>query len=147
MRGHHRLHTVGDELARRQGVVHPGVSHHDAVVHTDRVELERHAAGLAHRILHHAAEGLKVHVTGHDIDVRVADRDERLVEVALVPDLARRAQQGAVRGSVASSFDGVRSHAAKGKGKQDAGRNDREKQRPPPLPERASVRSRSSLPV
>ena len=47
-----------------------------------------------------APELLEVDVAGDDVDVRVADRDERLVEVRRVPDLAGGAQQRPVRGAL-----------------------------------------------
>src|SRR5262249_50089866 len=85
--------------------------HHNAVVHTDRVELERYAAGLAHRLLDDPTELLQVDVAGDDVDVGVADRDERLVEVGLVADLAGGAQQAAVRRAVESTLDRVGTHS------------------------------------
>ena len=48
----HGLDAVGDQLARGQRVLHADVAHGDAVVDADGVELERHAARLAHRLLH-----------------------------------------------------------------------------------------------
>src|SRR5437764_6233689 len=57
-----------------------------------------------------ASEFLQVHVTRHDIDVRVADGDERLVEVVRRPDLPGGAQQAAVRCALEPALDGVRAH-------------------------------------
>ena len=86
------------------------MSHDDAVVDADRVELERDTARLANRLLDDASEFLQVHVTRHDIDVRVADGDERLVEVVRRPDLPGGAQQAAVRCALEPALDGVRAH-------------------------------------
>ena len=53
---------------------------------------------------------LEVGVAGDDVDVRVADGDERLIEVAALPDLAGGAQETAVGRAFESAFDRVRSH-------------------------------------
>ena len=49
-------------------------------------------------------------MTGDDVDVRVAHRDERLVEITAFPDLSGRAQQAAVRCALETFLDGVGSH-------------------------------------
>ncbi len=110
MRLHHRLHRIGDQLARRERVAHSLVPHGDAVVHSDGVELEGNSAGGAHSLLHHPAEFLEMNVTRDDVHVRVADRDERLVEITAVADLTGGAQQTPVRRALESLLDGVGSH-------------------------------------
>ena len=52
----------------------PAVAHGDAVVHADGVELEGHAAGVAHGLLDHGAEVLQVRVAGDDVDVASSRR-------------------------------------------------------------------------
>ena len=47
MRVHHRFDRVCDELAARQAIKHPAMSHRDAVVHADAVKFKRHAAVFA----------------------------------------------------------------------------------------------------
>ncbi len=49
-------------------------------------------------------------MSGNNVDVTVADRDEGLVEIRLILDLAGRAQQAAVGCPLKSSLDRVRSH-------------------------------------
>ena len=80
---HHRLDRVGDELAGGQAVEHARVAHGDAVVHADGVELEGHAARLADLVLHDLPVAGQVDVAGDDVDLAVADPDERLVEVGV----------------------------------------------------------------
>src|SRR5262249_12593450 len=77
----HGLHAVGDQLSGGQGELHAVVAHGDAVVHPDGVELEGHAAGVAHRLLHHRPELLQVDVAGHDVHVGVDDGHEGLPHV------------------------------------------------------------------
>ena len=48
----------------------------------------------------------------HDVDVRVAHRDERLVEIRVAPDLTGRAKQRPVWSALETTFDDVRSHDA-----------------------------------
>ena len=52
---------------------------------------------------------VQVDVAGNDVDVAVADGDERLVQVALAD--ARGAEQAAVRGAGVALFDRVGTHA------------------------------------
>jgi hypothetical protein len=83
------------------------VAHHDAVVHADGVELERHTTRRAYGILHHATEFLQVNVARNDVHVRVADGDERLVPVVGRFDLSRRSQETAMRRTLWSARDEV----------------------------------------
>src|SRR5258706_67781 len=76
VRLYHRLHRVGDQFARGQRVAHSFVSHRDPVVDADGVELEWDSAGSAYGIFYNAAELLEVHVSGNDVHVGVAHRDE-----------------------------------------------------------------------
>ncbi|MNP70205.1 hypothetical protein D3C76_1664100 [compost metagenome] len=57
------------------------MAHGDSVVHTDRVELKRYAAGFADCFFDDFAELLQMHVSWHDIDIRVAHRDKRFAEI------------------------------------------------------------------
>ena len=86
------------------------MTHRDAVVDTDGVELERDSAGGAYRLLDDASEFLEVSVTGDDVHVRVADRDERLVEITALANLTGGAQQTAMRCALESLFDGIGAH-------------------------------------
>ena len=75
---HHVLDRVGDGVARGQRVEHAVVTHRDAVVDRDRVELARDAARLGDRVGHDAAHGCEVRVAGNELGERVRDGDDRL---------------------------------------------------------------------
>ena len=90
----HRLHAVGDQFARGQGILHPCMAHGDAVIHADGVELEGNSAGSAHGFLHQPAEFLQVDMPGDDVDVGVDDGNEGLPHVGV--GYADRLEQGAV---------------------------------------------------
>src|SRR3546814_14891383 len=60
------------------------MAHRDAVVDRDRVELLADAAGLLDLLDHQLAEILEMNVAGHELRERVGDRDDRLLEVAIV---------------------------------------------------------------
>ena len=49
-------------------------------------------------------------MTGNDVDVRVADGDERLVEVVRRPNLAGGAEEAPVRCALETALDRVRAH-------------------------------------
>ena len=106
----HGLDAVGDQLARRQRKLHPVVPHGDAVVDTDRVEQKRHAAGGPHALLHVIADSLKMDVARDDVDVAVADRDERLVPVAFAH--AGRPEQASMGCAGIPLLDRVGTHDA-----------------------------------
>ena len=54
------------------------MTHRDAVVDRDRVELAGNTASLRDRIRDDAADGGEVGVAGHELGERVGDRDDRL---------------------------------------------------------------------
>jgi hypothetical protein len=85
----------------------PTVAHGDAVVDADRVELEGDAAGGVDRGADLLADDVEVGVAGDDLDERVGDGDEGLVEVGLGPDDAGGAEEGAVRGADDALLDRV----------------------------------------
>ena len=93
----HGLHGIRDELARGQRVFHAHVPHGDAIVHRDGVELERDGSRIPDGLLDDFSHRLKMGVPRDEIGVGIGDRDERLPEVVLLPNGARRPQQGAVR--------------------------------------------------
>ncbi len=109
----HGLDAVGDELAGGQGIFHAAVAHGDAVVDTDGVEDERHAAGFADETFDEGADLVQVGVAGDAIGVAVGDGDKRFPEIVFRLDAAGGAQQAAMRGALNSAFDGIRSHGAK----------------------------------
>ena len=77
----HRLDRVGDQFAAGQRKLHSLVAHGDAVVDADRVEDERHAAGLADALLDELANFVEMDVAGNDVRIAVADGDKRLAEI------------------------------------------------------------------
>ena len=68
----------------------PPVSHRDAVVDRDRVELPWHRPGRSHGIGHHLAHFAQVHVTWHEFGEAVGYGDDRFAEV-LAPPRSRAA--------------------------------------------------------
>jgi hypothetical protein len=79
----HVLDGVGDDLARGQRVEHAAMTHGDAVVDCDGVELTRHAARGANCLGHDLADVFQVHVARHELGVGVRDGDDRLAEVGV----------------------------------------------------------------
>ena len=104
----HRLDRVGDQLAAGQRELHPLVAHGDAVVDADGVEDERHAARLADALLDELADLVEVDVAGDDVDVAVADGDERFVEI--VVRQSGGAEQASMGGAGVAQLDHVGSH-------------------------------------
>src|SRR5579859_4759238 len=85
--------------------------HHNTIIHPDGIELEGDAAGCANCLLDDAPEFLQVDMAGDDIDVGVADRDKRLIEVGLVADLAGGTEQAAVWRALKPALDRVGTHS------------------------------------
>src|SRR5262245_58495275 len=82
--------------------------HRDAVIHADCVEEKRHASRCPDALLHVVAHGLEMDVTRNDVDVAVANRDERLVPVAFADP---RGPKEATMGCAGiASFDRVGTH-------------------------------------
>ncbi|CAB4324195.1 unannotated protein [freshwater metagenome] len=59
------------------------MTHGDAVVNGDRVELLGHAASRSDFAGHELAEILEMHMSGHELGERVGDGDDRLVEIVV----------------------------------------------------------------
>ena len=70
MGGDHRLDAVGDELARRQRIVHAVVSHRDAVAHSDGRNEHGGAAREPDARLDGVRELVEVDVPGDDLAER-----------------------------------------------------------------------------
>ena len=99
---------VGDDFAAGQGIFHPGMPHGDAVADTDGVELEGHAARFADGFLDDLAHLIEVGMTGNDLGVGVADRDEGLVEIFGFQ--SGGAEEAAVWRALPSLFDLIATH-------------------------------------
>ncbi|MNN19685.1 hypothetical protein D3C81_1329370 [compost metagenome] len=102
------LERVGDDFPAWQGVAHANMAHRNTVIHTDGIKLKRNASGFANGFLYDLAELLQVHMSWHDIDIRVADRDKRFAEIFFFH--AGGTQQTAVRRTVEAFFDHIRTH-------------------------------------
>src|SRR5512138_3618306 len=74
---------ISNKFTRRQAVLHADMSHGDAVIHTDGIELERYTTCLAHCLFCQFAEFLQMAMTGNDVNIRIADADERLSHIAI----------------------------------------------------------------
>jgi hypothetical protein len=83
--------------------------HCDPVIDTDRVELKRYAARSSDDLFDAATELLQVNMAGDDIDIRVDDSDERLVEVFIAQ--TGRFEQCPVGRSFITFFDAIGAHA------------------------------------
>ena len=111
MRPDHGFDAIGNEFARGQRILHPAVTHGDAVINADGVKDERHAARLADQTLHQHANFIQMGVAGDAISVAVADGDERLVEVLFRFNGAGGPKQAAMRRAFGAFFDDVRAHS------------------------------------
>ena len=80
---HHVFDRVGNEVARRQGIEHAVVAHRNAVIDRNGVEFFRHAASFTNSASHQVAHIFQVHVTGHELGVRVSNRNNRFAEIII----------------------------------------------------------------
>ena len=96
----HVFDGVRNDLAAGQRVEHACVSHSDAVVDGDGVELAGYAAGFADGVCDDVSHVLQVHVARYKLRVRVRDGDDGLLEVLVRH--ACRTPQGAGAGGVAA---------------------------------------------
>ena len=81
---HHVLNRIGDEFARRQAVEHAAVTHRDAVVDSDRVELLGHTAIFLDFPSDQLSKIFQVYVPGYELGERVRNRDDRLFEIVVL---------------------------------------------------------------
>jgi hypothetical protein len=64
---HHIFDAVGDDFSGGQGVKHTAMTHRDAVVHSNRVELGGEAAGFLNPLLDTLSHIVKVDVSGNKL--------------------------------------------------------------------------------
>ena len=88
------------------------MAHGDAVVHADRVENKRRAAGLDHALLDELANLIEMHMARNDIDVAVANGDERLCKIAILQ--SRGSQKTTMGGAGIAQLDDIGSHSDTG---------------------------------
>ncbi len=79
----HVFDTVGNDLARGQGIEHPVMAHGDAVIHGNGVEFLGNTARRFDLARDKLAQILKVDMAGHELGKAVHDRDDRLAEIAV----------------------------------------------------------------
>ena len=96
----HVFHRIGDQVAAGQRIQHAAVTHGDAVVHGDGVELAGHATGRLDLARHQLPHILQMHMAGHELGEGIGDGDDRLGEILVLH--ACRAPQGAGTGHVAT---------------------------------------------
>ena len=93
---HHRLHGIGDHLARHQREVHALMSHGDAVGNRDGAELERVSPAGVHPVLDRLGQPIQRQIARGDLVPRGRHTDLRLGEVLVAhPD---RTKHPACRG-------------------------------------------------
>jgi hypothetical protein len=75
VRFRHRLDRIRDQLATREGIAHPFVSHGDAIADPDCVELKRRPSGTSDSGLDRICNPVEMRMSGHDlvVGVRYAD--------------------------------------------------------------------------
>jgi len=81
------------------------MTHRDAVIDSDRVELLRHATRSLDLARHQLAEILEVNVPRHELRERVYDRDDGLGKVAILH--AGRTPESACASHVAAEGRGA----------------------------------------
>jgi hypothetical protein len=92
------LDRVRDHLAGDERGAHPFAAHRDAVRDSDRVELDRRAAGRSDAALDIDGKLALVEIARHRLDPRCRDTDERAGKVVIVEagSFQHRACSGAV---------------------------------------------------
>lgn len=81
------------------------MTHGDAVVHRDGVELARYAARRPNRLGHNLADVLQMNMAGYELRVRVRDGDDRLTEIGV--GHTGRTPEGASARGIASGGGGT----------------------------------------
>ena len=78
---HHIFHRVGNDVARGQRVEHAVVSHGNAVVNGDGVELGRIAAKSFYLFLYYLSSLVQMGMSGHKLGERVDNGNDRLAKL------------------------------------------------------------------
>ena len=81
MRVAHIFDAIGDQVARRQRIEHPVVSHRNPIVDGDRIELGGETALFGDPLFDLLSDFMQMHVPGDELSERVDDGDHRLSEL------------------------------------------------------------------
>ena len=100
MRVDHVFHRIGNEFTRWQRIQHAVVTHRDAVIHRNRVELLGHTAHALDFARHQLPHVLQMHMPRHELGEGVGNRDDGFLEVGILH--AGGAPQCACAGHVAA---------------------------------------------
>ena len=103
---HHVLDAVGDQFPRGQAVQHAAMTHGDAVIDGDRVELLGDSARALDLSGDELSEVLQVDVSGYELRERIGHRDDRFAEVPVLHSSG--APQAARAGHIAAMSGGAR---------------------------------------
>ena len=98
---HHVFDAVGDEVATRQRIEHAVMTHRDAVVDRDRIELDPVSAVVVDDFLEPLADVPQVDMPRNELGEAVRDGNDGFVEVRVLH--ACGAPKGACAGHVAST--------------------------------------------
>ena len=79
----HVLHGVGNEFAGGQAVEHAAMTHGDAVIDSNRVELAGNATGFFNGVGDGFADIAQMNMTWHELRERIGNRDHGLAKVAV----------------------------------------------------------------
>jgi len=77
----HGFHTVSNNFPTGERVLHPSMTHGNAVADADGVEFKGDAAGLSDGFLDKFSHFVEMNMAGNDFIKRVADSDEGFLEV------------------------------------------------------------------
>ena len=105
----HRFDRIGDDFAAGKRILHAVVPHRHPVANADRVEDERHTAGVVNRLLDQLPYPVEVHVSRYDIDMAVDDRDKRPLKIVFAH--AACPEQTSMRSSGIALFNDIGSHS------------------------------------
>ena len=107
--GHkHGLHTVADQLAGGEGVLHADMAHGNAIANTDGRNQHRGAARHADACLDGIGQLIQVHMAGNDLTVSRNHADQRAFQ--LFRGVAQGIEQAAVWGALRAFFNVITSH-------------------------------------
>ena len=107
--GHkHGLHTVADQLAGGEGVLHADMAHGNAIANTDGRNQHRGAARHADTCLDGIGQLIQVHMAGNDLTVSRNHADQRAFQ--LFRGIAQGIEQAAVWGALRAFFNVITSH-------------------------------------
>ncbi len=100
----HRLNAVCDQFTTGQRVFHADMSHGNAIINPNGIKFKWDTPCCTNGFFDKFTKSLQVYMSGHNIDIRVADGNKRFLKIVFT-NYTGRTQQSPMWSSLKTKLD------------------------------------------